>query len=113
MKVGPEYLVEFVKRVTLFPGWKIEAHAGTLTGDVRMQIVTRVPNAQSAAHEEVPVVNVRYYPPNMQVEPSFWHEEVRRNVLNLLAHEVDEWFRIDGKFYRAPHPENEKEVWKP
>lgn len=30
---------------------------------------------------------------------------VRRVVLNAMAHEVDEWLRVDGRLVRDPHPE--------
>lgn len=112
-RVGPEYLIDFVKRVSLFPGWTIAAVRGSLTDDVRLTIVTQVPNAQSATHETIPVTCQKFYPPVMQVDPHFWHEEVRRACVELLMHETDEWYRIDGKFYRPPHPENEQEAWKP
>lgn len=53
----------------------------------------------------IPVGRLGYsYAAAIRDEAMLW-AEVRNVAAALVMHEIDEWYRIDGEYFRKPHPE--------
>jgi hypothetical protein len=82
---------------TYRPGWKFSVEDGFLRIDA--QVIDA--NKQT---ETCPLISVQQIPPQLRQDFD-WTRWLFNVILDLERHEVQEFFRIDGRPVYEPHPE--------
>lgn len=95
-------LAAVLERLHYKPGWKFSIMRNTESGFMTLVVQAAVENVE-APHEKVQI--------NMTetVHPEMTDDEFINTVCSAICkmemHEVDEYFKVDGRHYREPHPE--------
>ena len=102
---GYKWVESLLARFTYKPGWHIEQRRLPESADsVRLQIRFTAPDSRSL-EREIPVTgtfDVPYYIWFEEDEGRFW-KWLHQVILFMERHELDEWFRVDGKLVDDPH----------
>ena len=115
-----EDVAAFVRKVSYMPGTHIRVFPtrGTSIGvdAVTITISVPVPNSDDRGATTIPVTSQVVIPMVQLRESSDWREQVMWHIeslfISLATHEVKEWLRIDGKWFKAPHPELGQKDWR-
>ena len=96
-----------VGRLTYKPGVTLEVRAvydGTPA--VVFRISQMVPDVTGREPEDIQVMLQEDLPPVCCQREAM--EFIRHIIEVVEKHEIDEWFRLDGKHFTEPHPENKR-----
>lgn len=104
-------VMAFLGRVTYKPNWHFTAETYE-PGSVYIRIRWAAPD--SFYPERIANLTSLYsYSSNSIIEGG--DKAIAGMVQHAISlaemHEINEWFKIDGKFYKDPHPEFNNEVW--
>jgi len=101
----PNEFVEVVRSTTYKPDWTFEARVMLelievgITGTVLHSDLGTPTRVFSVKHIHGATIQYAKDPVNLARD---W---LRGMILEMEAHEVDEWLRFDGQRFRDPHPE--------
>jgi len=104
-------VLRFLKRITYKPGYKfscwLDSENSTSMVDQRLvlNMVVPVPDSTRADHKPTSLVFTSTFPLIEVVHggPDLLLHRVKDFFLTWERHELDEWFRLDGKMLHDPH----------
>lgn len=102
-------LEEFLKRFTYKPGWRFRVRtrgsSSSLFGRSQLHIVMETQDSRRDDSAKVEIEMWTSIPYDFEEGAPEWsiREWVRHEIRTMELHELDEWFKVDGKLPYDPH----------